>query len=77
MTVLSLLFWSLVVVTALISARWGALVGLIAFVFALLLGAVALSRWAPVGGARGDSVVFERPVMATPVTEGASTPSKR
>jgi hypothetical protein len=49
MSVLSLLFWSLALVAMLIGARWGALIGLIAFVFALMLGAVAVSRWSPPG----------------------------
>jgi hypothetical protein len=45
MSPLSTLFWSLVLVTAGVSYRWGAMVGLIFFVFTLLGGAVFASRW--------------------------------
>ena len=41
----SVLFWSLVLVTLLVSTRWGAMVGLIFFVFALMAGVVAVSHW--------------------------------
>ena len=44
---LSMLFWGVVVAALLISLRWGAMIGLIAFVFALMFGAVAISRWSP------------------------------
>jgi len=44
---LSVLFWGLVVATLLISLRWGPMIGLIVFVFALMFGAVAISRVAP------------------------------
>ena len=47
MNLLSLTFWALVAVTLLISVRWGAMIGLIVFVFALMFGAVAVSRFAP------------------------------
>ena len=47
MNLYALLFWSLVLATALISLRWGAMIGLIVFVFALMLGAVTISRLSP------------------------------
>jgi hypothetical protein len=50
MNLLSILFWGLVLVTAFVSLRWGAMIGLIAFVLALLLGAVAISRFSADGG---------------------------
>ena len=43
---LSVLFWSLVLVTAGVSYRWGSMAGLIFFVFTLMIGAVAVSHWA-------------------------------
>lgn len=46
MSLYSLLFWELVLGTALISLRWGAMIGLIVFVFVLMFGAVAISRLA-------------------------------
>ena len=46
MGLLSFLFWGLVLVTVLVSLRWGAMIGLIGFVFALMTGAVAVSHWA-------------------------------
>ena len=46
MKLLSILFWGLVLVTAGISYRWGSLVGLIFFVFTLMMGAAVLSRLA-------------------------------
>jgi hypothetical protein len=42
---LSVLFWGLVLVTAGVSYRWGSMVGLIFFVFTLMIGAVAVSHW--------------------------------
>jgi hypothetical protein len=42
---LSVLFWGLVLVTAGVSYRWGSMVGLIFFVFTLMIGAAAVSRW--------------------------------
>jgi hypothetical protein len=47
MSLYSFLFWGLVLATALVSLRWGAMIGLIVFVFALMAGAVAISRWSP------------------------------
>ena len=47
MSLISFAFWTLVLVTALVAARWGAMIGLIGFVFALMIGAVAISRLAP------------------------------
>ncbi len=47
MNLLSLTFWALVAVTLLVSVRWGAMIGLIVFVFALMFGAVAVSRFSP------------------------------
>ncbi len=41
------LFWGLVFVTALVSLRWGAMIGLVFFVFTLMFGAVAVSRLSP------------------------------
>ncbi len=46
MNVISVLFWSLVLVTVAVSYRWGSMVGLIFFVFTLMTGAVAVSHWA-------------------------------
>jgi hypothetical protein len=43
---LSALFWALVLVTVGVSYRWGSMVGLIFFVFTLMIGAVAASHWA-------------------------------
>jgi hypothetical protein len=45
MKFLSVLFCGLVVVTAGVSYRWGSLVGLIFFVFALMTGSVVASHW--------------------------------
>ncbi len=45
MKLLSGLFWGLVLVTAGVSYRWGSMVGLIFFVFTLMIGAVLVSRW--------------------------------
>ena len=45
MKLLSALFWGLVLVTAGVNYRWGSMVGLIFFVFALMIGAVAASHW--------------------------------
>jgi len=45
MRLLSVLFWGLVFVTAGVSYRWGSMVGLIFFVFTLMMGAVVVSRW--------------------------------
>ena len=41
----STLFWCLVLVTAGVSYRWGSMVGLIFFVFTLMIGVVVASRW--------------------------------
>jgi hypothetical protein len=41
----SVLFWSLVVVTVLVSYRWGSMAGLIFFVAALMTGALVASHW--------------------------------
>jgi hypothetical protein len=46
MKFLSVLFWGLVLVTAGVSSRWGSMVGLIFFVFALMTGSVVASHWA-------------------------------
>jgi hypothetical protein len=40
----SAVFWSLVLVTALVSYRWGSMVGLIFFVALLMTSAVVASR---------------------------------
>ena len=45
MNLLSVLFWGLVFVTAGVSYRWGSMVGLIFFVFTLMMGAVVASHW--------------------------------
>jgi hypothetical protein len=45
MKLLSSLFWGLVLVTAGISYRWGSMVGLIFFVFMLMICATVASRW--------------------------------
>ena len=45
MTLIPVLFWGLVLVTLLVSFRFGSMVGLIFFVFALMTGAVAVSHW--------------------------------
>lgn len=45
MKAFSVLFWSLVVVTALVSYRWGSMVGLIFFIAALMTSALAASHW--------------------------------
>ena len=42
---LSLIFWSLVFVTAGVSYRWGAMFGLVVFVVLLMVDAVMASRW--------------------------------
>jgi hypothetical protein len=42
---ISVLFWGLVFVTAGVSYRWGSMVGLVFFVFTLMMGAVAASHW--------------------------------
>jgi hypothetical protein len=42
---ISVLFWSLVLVTCLVSYRWGSMAALVFFVFALMTGAVAVSHW--------------------------------
>jgi hypothetical protein len=47
MGLLSLLFWGLALATATVSVRWGAMIGLIFFVVALLLGSVVAARLAP------------------------------
>ena len=47
MSLISIVFWALVLVTALVALRWGAMIGLIGFVFALMIGAVVVSRLAP------------------------------
>lgn len=44
MNLISLLFWTLVLITLVVSLRWGAMIGLVVFVLALLFGAVAISR---------------------------------
>ena len=45
MNLRSSLFWGLVLVTVGVSYRWGSMVGLIFFVFTLMLGVVVASRW--------------------------------
>ncbi len=45
MKFLSVLFWGLVLVTAGISYRRGSMVGLIFFVFTLMMGVLAASHW--------------------------------
>lgn len=47
MSLISIVFWALVLITALVALRWGAMIGLIGFVFALMIGAVVVSRIAP------------------------------
>ena len=42
---LSVVFWGLVFVTAGVSYWWGSMVGLIFFVFTLMIGAFLASRW--------------------------------
>jgi hypothetical protein len=42
----SILFWSLVLVTALVSYRWGSMVGLIFFVALLMMSALVASHLA-------------------------------
>ncbi len=51
MNLISLLFWALVLVTALVSLRWGAMIGLVVFVLALLFGSVEIARLSPDRGA--------------------------
>jgi len=45
MKLLPVLFWGLVLVTGGVSYRWGGMVGLIFFVFMLMIVAVVASRW--------------------------------
>jgi hypothetical protein len=45
MNLLTSLFWGLVLVTAGVSYQWGSMVGLIFFVFTLMIGSVLVSRW--------------------------------
>jgi len=45
MKLLSALFWGLVLLTTGISYRWGSMVGLIFFVFTLMIGSVVASHW--------------------------------
>ncbi len=45
MTLIPVLFWGLVLVTLLVSFRFGSMAGLIFFVFALMTGVVAVSHW--------------------------------
>jgi hypothetical protein len=47
MKLLSVLFWALVITTAGVSYRWGNMVALIFFLFALVIGAAIVSHWAP------------------------------
>lgn len=44
MSLISIVFWALVLVTALVALRWGAMIGLVGFIVALMIGAVAISR---------------------------------
>jgi hypothetical protein len=44
---MSIVFWTLVLVTAVVAVRWGAMIGLIGFIVALMIGAVAVSRLEP------------------------------
>jgi hypothetical protein len=76
---LSVLFWGLVLATLLITLRWGAMVGLIVFVFALLLGAVAVSRWAPpTSGASAAAFVLQAQAgLRPPLSVRASALSVR
>ncbi len=60
MSLISIVFWALVIVTALVALRWGAMIGLIGFVFALLIGAVVVSRLAP----PKSGVGAEQPLMS-------------
>jgi hypothetical protein len=48
MRLASILFWSLVLVTAGVSYRWGSLFGLIFFIFTPMIGAIVASHWAQV-----------------------------
>lgn len=50
MTIISMLFWSLVLITVVVSFRWGSMIGLIFFVAALMIGVVAVSHFAGTGG---------------------------
>jgi len=45
MTILSILFWSLVIVTAGVSFRWGSMIGLTFFLFALVTAAMVASHF--------------------------------
>jgi len=47
MNAVSVLFWSLVLLTADVSYRWGSMVGMIFFVFSLVIGAGVASHWGP------------------------------
>jgi hypothetical protein len=47
MNIVSVAFWSLVLLTAVVSYRWGSISGLIFFVFALVIGAGLASHWQP------------------------------
>ena len=69
----TILFWGLVMVTAAVSLRWGAMIGLIVFVLALLLGAVAISRLSP---DKGTATVqgFRRPRSSMPRAAPTSRP---
>jgi len=42
---ITILFCGLVLVTCLVSTRWGGMAALVFFVFALMTAAVAVSRW--------------------------------
>lgn len=71
MNLISLFFWSLVVVTLLISLRWGAMIGLIVFVFALMFGAVAISHWSP------PKAAVTAGALLVPAEDGATRLSDR
>lgn len=47
MNLIAIVFWLLVLVTGLMALRWGAMIGLVGFILALMIGAVAVSRLSP------------------------------
>jgi hypothetical protein len=47
MNIVSVVFWSLVLLTAVVSYRWGRTTGLVFFIFALGIGAGLDSHWHP------------------------------
>jgi hypothetical protein len=47
MNIVSVVFWSLVLLTAVVSYRWSSVAGLIFFIFALGIGAGLDAHWRP------------------------------